>query len=104
MRSRWQLLPSNETCDDEISVYDDEISDDPIEQSNVTPEINSTDNTNYRTRSGRIIRQPDRYGYEWKWNIKETLWKGGVVLMNGSGLSRIYIFIIIYFRFRKLVH
>ena len=63
-RNRWQLLPSNETCDDEISVYDDKISDDPIEQSNVTPEINSTDNANYRTRSGRIIRQPDRYGYE----------------------------------------
>ena len=28
-------------CDDEISLYDDEISDDTIEQSNVTPEINS---------------------------------------------------------------
>ena len=71
-RNRYQLIPTNEKFDLDVE-YDDLITEDinPVntdsntsqnvieEQSQTAPV--STDN--YHTRSGRLIKKPDRYGY-----------------------------------------
>ena len=77
-RNRWQLLPTNETYeqdmysdDDDYSDYDneDEYQVDIGRNENNTeqPIINNQGNTNnieYSTRYGRISKKPIRYGYD----------------------------------------
>ena len=73
-RNRWQLLPTNETFEQEINYADDSISNDGDYQDDIgRDEVNveqqsssnneSTNNSEYKTRYGRLSKKPVRYGY-----------------------------------------
>ena len=74
-RNRWQLKPTKEAFNDEISYDDYHADDSEIENNNqrissendiesqIEPNTNTTDNNEYVTQSGRIVRPPDRLGY-----------------------------------------